>query len=114
MPESVFGQLAPHVSAAAIEQRAAHCVLRFVGQIGIKNDAFELFAIAIVFFLVKLVLQKLGDDFRFSDAALENHATSFHRRPRMECKNGSETTSSISNMSMICTTITCRKLEWNT
>src|SRR5438270_7264046 len=114
MPKHVLMQFAPHVPASAIKQSAAHGILCFVGQVGIEDNAFEFFAIAIVFFLVKLVFQKFGDNFRFGDAALENHATSFHRRVLMERKKGSETRSSISNISIICTTITCRKLECNT
>src|SRR6185312_13338093 len=108
VPDGIFRHLAPHVPAAAIEQRAANTVLRVVGEIRVEHDGFKFLAIAIIFFLVELILQELGNYFRFSNAALDNHAASFHRKPRMERKNGSETTSSIS---MICTTITCRKLE---
>src|SRR3954467_6546286 len=111
VPNRVFGQFAPHVSAPPIQQRTANGVLCFVGQVRIENHAFELFAILVILFLVKLVLQKFGKNFRFSDATLENHATSFHRRRAMERKNGSETMSSIRTLSHICTTITCRKSE---
>src|SRR5258708_730296 len=101
------------MSTTPVEQRTADHVLCFIRQIGVEHQVLKLLAIAVLGLLIELVLEKLGDYFHFSDSTLENHANSFHRRRRMERKNGSETTSSISNISTICTMIPCRKLEWN-
>src|SRR5262249_45224354 len=95
VPHGVFRQFAPHMSAASIKQRTADRILTLVGQVRIKDQALELFPIAVIFLLVELVFQKLGQYFRFSNAAFEDHAASFHRRLLMERKNGRETTSSI-------------------
>src|SRR5262249_9267375 len=67
-PLRVGREFAPHVSAPPKEQSPAQRVAHLVGKVGVEHDVLKLLAVLMELLLVELVLQELGDDFRFSNA----------------------------------------------
>ncbi len=64
------------MSAAPEQQGAAEHVLVFITDISVEDQMLELLAVAMEFLLLKLVLEKLRDDFGFGNWTNPLHAAS--------------------------------------